>query len=101
MKKIIVLLFILSITFATTCFAGSRYDYRTGNYYNWNSTPGGNTHVNGFNSRTGNSWNTTIQSNGNQHGYDSKGNYWNYNKSSGTYYNYGTGEMRQHGKRIQ
>ena len=52
----------------------------------------------GYNSGTGANWNA--QSSGNiTTGTDSKGNSWTYDRSSGSYYNYGTGESRSHGVR--
>ena len=63
------------------------YDYNSGNSYTTSQGFGGNTIINGFNSRTGSSWNTTIDANGNQRGMDSKGNTWNYNSTTGTYFN--------------
>lgn len=71
--------------------AGSAYDWRTGNTYNWNSYPGGDTHVRGYNFGTGSQWNTTVRPNGDMRGTDSNGHMWNYNSGSGTYHNYGTG----------
>lgn len=71
---------------AATVQAGSTYDWRTGNSYQTFSY-GGQTHVYGFNGNTGSSWNTTIQRNGNMNGFDSSGNYWNYNRGSNSYWN--------------
>lgn len=74
--------------------SGSQYDWKTGNSYNWSTDLSGNTRLRGYNLNTGSNWNTTIKPNGDMNGYDSQMNYWNYNKRSGTYYNYGTGEIR-------
>lgn len=52
----------------------------------------------GFNSRTGSSWYGTNNSQGSS-GFNSKGQYYNYNRNSGSYYNYGTGEFRHRGRR--
>lgn len=52
----------------------------------------------GFNTRTGSSWYGTNNRSGSS-GYNSQGQYYQYNRNSGTYYNYGTGEMRTRGKR--
>jgi hypothetical protein len=76
--------------------ASAQYGYRnnSGNsYYSSGSTVYGN------NYNTGSSWSTTHSRGGNQYGIDSRGNSWNYNSSSGTYYNYGTGETRYRGQR--
>jgi len=78
---------------------GYNYDQTTGNALRWNTNQGGETNVQGSNFYTGSQWNTTIKKNGNMNGFDSKGNYWNYNKGSGMYFNYGTGETRYKGKK--
>jgi hypothetical protein len=52
----------------------------------------------GLNTRTGISWYSTNNSYGSS-GYNSKGRYYNYNRSTGSYYNYGTGEYRIRGPR--
>ena len=52
----------------------------------------------GYNSNTGNSWNSR-SSGSSTYGTDSRGNSWSYNRDTGNYYNYGTGEMRSHGRR--
>lgn len=70
--------------------SGYTYDYRSGNSYNYYTSPGGQTTVRGSNLRTGSSWNTTIQRNGNMSGYDAGNNYWSYNARTGSYYNSGT-----------
>jgi hypothetical protein len=52
----------------------------------------------GYNSNTGSTWSS--QSYGSQsYGRDSRGNNWSYDRNSGSYYNYGTGERRQNGQR--
>lgn len=86
MKKLI-LAALLVATISTEAAAEYKYDYRTGNSYNtYNS--GSNTHVRGNNVNTGSSWNTTIDNNtGNARGFDSQGNSWNYNNSTGNYNN--------------
>lgn len=78
---------------------GYKYDQTTGNSYRWNTDQGGQTKIQGSNFYTGSQWNTTVNRNGNMNGFDSQGNYWNYNKGSGMYYNYGTGETRYKGQR--
>jgi hypothetical protein len=72
--------------------SGSKYDWRSGNSYHWNTTPEGSTQVHGFNVQNGTQWNTTIQPNGNMRGTDGNFNTWNYNAQSGYYHNNGTGE---------
>lgn len=57
------------------------------------------TRTQGYNWNTGSQWNTNHQRGGNMSGTDSNGNTWQYNRSTGQYYNYGTGETRSHGKR--
>lgn len=75
-------------------FAGYHYDYRSGNSYN---TVGNTTF--GNNANTGSSWTTTNTATG-AYGTDSKGNTWNYNNTTGAYYNsngttcYGKGQYR-------
>lgn len=69
------------------------YDYRSGNVYNTEQNSDGSTDVRGYNLNTGSSWKTTIESDGDQRGYDSDGNYWKYNNSTGSYTNFGTGEF--------
>lgn len=60
-----------------------------GNCYNGGS---------GYNSNTGSQWNSR-SSGSSTYGTDSRGNSWTYNRNSGNYYNYGTGETRQRGQR--
>lgn len=66
----------------------------SGNTY---SRSGSTVYGNNFN--TGSSWSNSYSLGGNQQGIDSRGNSWSYNRSSGSYYNYGTGEMRIRGRR--
>ena len=103
MKKLFLVLSLLfpSIAFSAGMYdkqyktnSGHSYDFKSGNNYHWNTDPAGNTRVYGNNYNTGSIWNTTIDKNGNMNGSDSDGNFWNYNKKSGTYMNYGTGEIR-------
>lgn len=63
------------------------YDWRTGNSYSTTPTYGGGAHVQGFNAGTGSMWNTNIAPNGNMNGMDSHGNYWTYDRASGSYTN--------------
>jgi hypothetical protein len=53
----------------------------------------------GNNSNTGSSWQSRSGSGGTTFGTDSHGNSWSYNRNSGSYYNYGTGETRYRGQR--
>lgn len=55
--------------------------------------------VYGSNSSTGSTWTNSYSSGGNQRGTDSQGNSWSYNRGSGVYQNYGTGETRIRGQR--
>lgn len=52
----------------------------------------------GYNYNKGSSWYGNNNSYGSS-GLNSKGQYYNYNRSTGTYYNYGTGEYRIRGRR--
>lgn len=74
--------------------SGTSYDWESGNTYNWSTDASGTTTVDGYNYRTGSTWETTIESDGDMSGYDSDYNYWEYDRSTGSYYNYGTGESR-------
>ena len=77
---------------------GTTYDYQTGNSYRWSTRPySGETQIDGYNLRTGRSWSNTIEPNGDQRGWDSRGNYWTYDRSSDTYTNYGTGRFCSRG----
>lgn len=62
-----------------------------GNCYSSNGYGG----VQGYNSRTGSSWTTQTQPGGSSRGVDSRGNSWTYDRPSGLYNNYGTGQSRQ------
>lgn len=63
-----------------------------GNCYSVTEDGDGGYSVRGFNSGTGSTWNNKIESNGDQRGFDSNGNYWKYNNSTGNYTNFGTGQ---------
>jgi len=52
----------------------------------------------GYNARTGSQWNSH-SSGSTTYGTDSRGDSWSYNRSTGNYYNYGTGETRHRGQR--
>lgn len=89
MKYLVLLSLIFGASVATAQY---HYDYKTGNSYNTTKS-GNNTYTNGYNANTGSNWSARTDRSGNMNGFDSKGNSWNYNKSTGTYINYGTGEM--------
>ncbi len=73
---------------------GYTYDSQNGNSYNSN----GNGYSSGYNSNTGSQWNSNT--NGSRTtGTDSKGNSWSYDRNTGNYYNYGTGESCHRGQR--
>ena len=72
---------------------GSKYDYKTGNNYRWNTDTLGNTNIYGNNYSKGTSWNTRIDRSGSMSGKDSNGHNWNYDSNTGSYYNYGTGKQ--------
>lgn len=64
-----------------------------GNCYAILPQAGGGAHVQGFNTQTGSMWSTDIDRRGNQRGMDANGNMWSYDRGSGHYFNYGTGQM--------
>ena len=70
------------------------YDWRSGNSYSTQHNLDGSHTVRGWNAGTGAQWTTTIEPDGDMHGYDAQGNYWTYDRGSGLYMNYGTGEIR-------
>ena len=97
MKKVL-------IAIAATMFAATAAHAQSYSGYPYNPQPNGNTYnstghgYQGYNSNTGSSWNA--QSYGNTTtGTDSHGNSWSYDRSTGEYQNYGTGERRSHGKK--
>lgn len=77
----------LAVLSAGSAIAQFSYDYQTGNSYSTTPTFGGGAHVQGFNGRTGSTWSTDIDPNGDMRGMDSRGNTWNYNRSTGSYMN--------------
>jgi hypothetical protein len=76
--------------------SGSKYDWEAGSSYRWQTDPAGNTRVDGFNAETGSMWRATIKPDGSMRGTDSNGQPWTYDSRTGTYMNYGTGEVRRH-----
>ena len=79
--------------------SGSKYDWETGSSYRWYTDPAGNTRVDGFDAEAGSMWHTTIKPNGSMRGTDSTCQPWTYDSGTGTYMNYGTGEVRYHDQR--
>lgn len=75
-------------------YGGSTYDRSSGNSYR----SYGNGSYSGSNAGTGSNWGATTQGSTTR-GTDSKGNAWSYDRNTGNYYNYGTGESRQKGRR--
>ncbi|MEO7890998.1 MAG: hypothetical protein ABIW19_13435 [Vicinamibacterales bacterium] len=73
--------------------SGHTYDWRSGNVYNWTTSPTGSTTVRGMNMANGSIWNSTIKPDGSQTGTDKNLNYWTYNARTGTYMNMGTGQI--------
>jgi hypothetical protein len=61
------------------------YDWTTGNWYITTPNADGGAQVHVYNGRTDSSWNTTIFPNGDIRGFDSNGNVWQYNSSTGYY----------------
>lgn len=53
----------------------------------------------GSNMNTGSQWNSR-SSGSSSYGTDSRGNDWSYNRNSGVYQNYGTGETRYRGQKF-
>jgi hypothetical protein len=69
------------------------YDWQSGNSYYTTPGIGGGAIVQGFNLQNGSNWHTNIDPHGNMNGFDARGNYWQYNRGSSTYMNFGTGRM--------
>lgn len=92
--KLLVLPLLAGLLIPLASHAEYKYDPSTGNSYNYYTNPyTGQTTVRGYNGTTGSQWNTTIQPDGNMRGQDADGNFWNYNDSTGSYYNYGSGKI--------
>lgn len=72
--------------------SAAEYDWKSGNSYETIENRDGSTTTNGINLSNGSIWSSTTDSSGNQRGTDANGNYWQYDKGSGNYYNYGTGK---------
>jgi hypothetical protein len=91
------------VAFALSGSANADYtcDYSSGNCYYTNPSWNGGVDVRGYNWQNGSQWSQHVDPNGDQHGFDSKGNYWRYDSGSGNYWNsdgtvcYGTGASRQ------
>ena len=86
MRKVVLALLVVLFT-AAPALAGSAYDWQSGNQYYWNQDASGNTNLQGHNFRTGSQWRTNIRPNGDMSGWDSRGNYWNYDSNTGNYWN--------------
>jgi hypothetical protein len=74
-------------------YMGPTHDLQSGNTYYSHGNG-----YRGYNSNTGSQWNAT-SSGSIIRGTDANGNAWSYDRNTGNYYNYGTGEMRQHGRK--
>ena len=79
-------------------FGNTTNDLNSGNRYRTTPNSQGGTTTRGHNPSTGSTWTNRSDGRGNQSGIDSDGNRWQYNNSTGTYRNFGTGETRQHGR---
>ena len=90
-------LFAMLVLGASWADGGYTYDWRSGNSYSTIHNFDGSHTVYGTNLNTGSSWTTTIDPSGNMRGFDSNGNSWSYDRGTGTYINYGTGEIRIRG----
>lgn len=87
-KALILVVFLISLG---TAWAGPGDSYPQNQYQTY-GTPG-NVQTYGYSPSTGSSWSS--QSNGGvQSGVNSQGQSWSYDRSSGVYQNYGTGETR-------
>lgn len=76
--------------------AQSYYGYQSPNLYSRDGMGG----YRGYNPGTGSTWSGRSDGFG-QRGFDARGNIWSYDRNSGVYHNYGTGEMRYRGQRIR
>ncbi|MGI2045926.1 hypothetical protein [Shewanella oncorhynchi] len=63
------------------------YDWQSNSSYSTTQNYDGSTDVRGYNYSTGSMWNSTIETDGDQKGFDSNGDYWSYDKGTGTYLN--------------
>lgn len=88
--------FLIAAAFIATSISAASAQYLGGNGNSYSSS--GNSYR-GYNSNTGSTWSSTTSPGGNQSGIDSRGNSWSYNRGSGVYQNYGTGETRVRGQR--
>lgn len=86
MKKAIL---IALLTLLATQAQAQSYNWKNGNSY----SKSGNGSYRGNNYNTGKTWSGRGQSGGNLSGIDSKGNSWNYNRTTGSYFN-SSGEIR-------
>lgn len=74
-------------------YGGSTYDGRSQNSYNSSGSGG----YRGYNAGTGSTWGAQTYG-GRTTGTDAGGNAWSYDRSTGIYQNYGTGETRSRGR---
>lgn len=93
MKKIFLTLLLLS--FCSPVIA-QNYGYGSNDQNHYNTYGSG---YNAYNSNTGSQWHTDYSSGGNQSGTNAHSENWNYDRSTGLYQNYSTGETRIHGHR--
>jgi|GEM_PF-3405215 len=84
---------VMFFSLSSICFSQWSFDLRSGNsYYRSRSS------LYGSNWSTGSSW-STFYSPDRMSGFDSRGNYWQYDYSTRSYLNFGTGEIRNHRSR--
>lgn len=96
MLRLVVLAAVMAAV-SSPALAQYAYGSGSGNSYNSYGNSGSRT-TNGYNSSTGSSWSST-SSGSRTYGTDSRGNNWSYDRNSGSYYNYGTGESRYKGQK--
>jgi len=80
---------LITLLLASPVFAqsGSSYDSGSGSLYNNGSRKAdGSTTITGSNFGTGTQWNQTVSPSGDQQATDNRGSRWNYNNSSGRYW---------------
>ncbi len=101
MRTFLLALVLVSLL-AAPVLAGQRYGSpglsTNGNQYSTQNGYGGH-QVQGSNLNTGAQWDTTYNRGGVTQGTDSRGNSWQYDRNTGTYQNFGTGETRTRGQK--
>jgi hypothetical protein len=75
----------------TTSPSQYKYDNTTGTEYYESHLPNGDIQISYHNKVTNSYWQTVYMPDGNQYGLDEDGNFWEFQKSTGVYMNYGTG----------